>query len=84
MTQTRDWNSKHRFLLIGSMILILLKGGLSQESAPSQSGQGNQPEELTSQYFLFEELLLHQPEWFATAEARQIADNLLILSLIHI
>ena len=78
MIQTRDWNSKHRFLLIGSMILILLKSGLSQESAPSQSNQGNQPEELTSQYFLFEELLLHQPEWFATAEARQIADNLLI------
>jgi len=78
MTKARDWNSNKKLLLLGSLILILLKGGLSQESATSQSRQGNQPEELTSQYFLFEELLLHQPEWFTGAEARQIADNILL------
>jgi len=78
MAQKRNWIINERFLLIGSLILTLLKGGLSQESATSQSRPGNQHEELTSQYFLFEELLLHQPEWFASAEARQIADNVLI------
>jgi len=67
-----------RLLLIGGLLFMLLEGGLSQEYSASESRQGNRREESTSQRILFEELLLHQPEWFAAAEARQIADNILI------
>lgn len=78
MEQNKDWIINLRLLLVGGLILTLLERGFSQEHSDSGSKQGNQREEITSQYILFEELLLHQPEWFASAEARQIADNILI------